>query len=125
MRIWRTWTIILLVLALPVTSIANIIDVYCTDNSEPTTIQIELASTDHCDNSDDLNVASNSSLPADCPCDCKDTVGCLSASTNVFALSIYTKPAINLSTSQLSIDQVNQFDSFQSPPLIRPPITFS
>jgi len=125
MNTWRIWIITLLILALPVASMAAISNTHCINITQPAPANIELPSTDHCKNNNELNVIKDTSLPIECSCDCKDTLGCLNNSATGFALSTYIKPFVTSSISQLNIDQINQFNSFHSPPLIRPPITIS
>lgn len=122
MRNWRIWIITMLILALPVASMATISNIHCMSNTESTTVLIDLSSTDHCDNSG-LNAVKDSSLPTECSCDCNDTLGCLNSSTSGFALTTYIKSSISFSNSQLNIDLIDQLISFHSPPLIRPPIS--
>ncbi len=125
MKSWRLGIISLLILALPVASIATTSNIHCINHIDSAPTQAELSSSDHCSSEDSFKTATDSSQPAECPCDCNSTLGCLSSGVNSFALSTLTKATIAAYGSQLSIDQIDQFTSFHSPPLIRPPITIS
>ena len=124
MRNWRIWIITLLILALPVASLATISNIHCMNDTQSASVQVEPSSADHCDDNKDLNATKDSS-PTECSCECKDTLGCLNSSASGFALSTYIKPIITSSHLQLNIEFIDQFNSFHSPPLIRPPITVS
>lgn len=123
MKSWRLGIIILLILALPVASIAAISNIHCVNDADSVPAQTEFSSTEHCNSEDNLKTAKDSSQPEECPCDCNSALGCLSSGVNSFALSAHTKATISVCASQLSLDRVDQFISFHSPPLIRPPIT--
>lgn len=121
----RKWLITLLILALPMASMASITNIHCMDSTESKTLQIEYSSADHCNSSNDTNSIKNSSLSTECSCDCNDTLGCLNNSANGFALTTSIKFHITFSDSHLNLDKINQLVSFHSPPLTRPPITAS
>ena len=121
MRYWRISIITLLILALPIASMATISNFHCMTDAQSVSAQMELSLDDHCDSNNDLNT-SNDSPPAECSCDCKDTLGCLNSSAFGFALSNLTRPIITPSHLQLSSELIDQLNSFHTPPLIRPPI---
>lgn len=130
MRYYRTWIIAILILALPIASMATISNIHCMDKSESISLKAELklaesSLADHCDRSDVNQAANDSTLPTDCSCDCNDNLGCLNSIGNSFALTSNMNLSITSSDSQIYLNQSDQFASFHPPPLIRPPIIIS
>lgn len=124
MSYWRTLIITLLILALPIASLATISNIHCMTDAQSASGPMDLSLDGHCKSNNDLKT-SNDSLPAECSCDCNDSLGCLNSSASGFALSNFIRPIITPSHLQLNVEFIDQLHSFHSPPLIRPPIIFS
>lgn len=125
MKFWRTWIVTLLVLALPLTSIANTFNSHCEDTKDATTEHVAPQSDDHCATDDPLNGVKDSSQPTECGCDCSDSLGCLTTSANVFTATTVNHSITFRHHTSNTAEPIDQYISFQPPPLIRPPIFLS
>ncbi len=124
MKNLQIWIITLLIFALPVTSIAGITNLHCQniDDEKQTEVSVE----SHCPNSESPNSKSNevakvNSSSDQCSCECPNLLGCATNGISSY-VDAHVDRIIHPSQIDHYYDLFDKFISFQSPPLIRPPI---
>ena len=119
MKNMQIWIIVLLILSMPVTSIAGITNLHCIDSTDDD--QTEVYVDDHCSNSGVNETVKDKSSPDHCFCDCPGSLGCANIGLNAYAITHICKIS-HLNQIAHYYVLFDKFTSVQSPPLIRPPI---
>ena len=126
MGTWRKIFIYLLILALPVSTMAGLdVNTDCPHSTQESNVLIKQSTDSHCETTTNSDFVADLSTAPTSDCQCHNNLDCTSAGINLAAIASSSKFAFTDSNDQVISYLVNHLLPVTLTPLFRPPISIS